>query len=250
MSAKRAVRSFINRLLSKIDHKLVWMKPDRITGSELFPDLAVLIGGASPVCLDVGANRGQTIAQLREVFDRPRIYAFEPSGTMFETLRSGRFDERVSLFNFALGASDQSREFINYENPFLSSFLPLDPDGENRFGTVAEAGRETVRVMTVDTFLAEHGIGRVDLLKIDTQGFDLEVLQGAKRTLEAGGVDFVLVELNFVKMYEGQAAACDVIGLLERYGLYLIDYYEKERQADTLAWCSALFGKRRPAARR
>jgi hypothetical protein len=81
-------------------------------------------------------------------------------------------------------------------------------------------------------------------LKVDTQGYDLEVLLGAEESLKNGLIKNVIVELNFVRMYKGQSSAKEIIDLLARYNILLIDYYEKERQNNTLAWCTALFGRR------
>jgi len=84
----------------------------------------------------------------------------------------------------------------------------------------------------------------VDLLKIDTQGFDFEVLLGGEKSFERGAIKNVLIELNFVRMYEGQGATIDIIEFLGKHEVHLIDYYEKVRQNNTLAWCTALFGRR------
>jgi len=138
----------------------------------------------------------------------------------------------------------EEREFINYRQPCLSSFLPLDGNEENRFREVEEKKKEIVLIDTIDKFLAEKKIEHVDLLKVDTQGFDLDVILGAKSALCNQKVDYILIELNFVKMYQNQCKAEEVIKYLNENGLYLIDYYEKVRQKNVLAWCTALFGRR------
>jgi len=97
----------------------------------------------------------------------------------------------------------------------------------------------------VDDFVKENDISSIDLLKIDTQGFDLEVLNGAKASLESGMIKNVLVEINFISMYEKQGSAGDVIRELESVGFVLVDFYEKVRQDKVLAWCTALFANRK-----
>ena len=144
------------------------------------------------------------------------------------------------IHNIALGKERQNREFLNYKNPFLSSFLPLDSSEENRYRSVVLESKEMVEVDTVDGFLHRKNINDVDLLKIDTQGFDFEVLLGAKEALRNGVIRNVLVELNFVRKYEGQSAPEDIIHFLNENNIFLIDYYEKVRQNVTLAWCTAL----------
>jgi hypothetical protein len=103
---------------------------------------------------------------------------------------------------------------------------------------------EKVSVDTVDNFSEKHSIARINLLKIDTQGYDLEVLHGAKQALAAGTVDNVLVELNFAQIYKFQPSPAEIISYLEDYRFALVDFYEKYRSGNSLAWCTALFSKR------
>jgi hypothetical protein len=80
-------------------------------------------------------------------------------------------------------------------------------------------------------------------MKIDTQGTELDVLAGASAAFERGSIHAALVELNFVRLYEGQSSATAVIDLLASRGLLLVDLYEKVRQDGALGWCTALFRK-------
>jgi FkbM family methyltransferase len=223
---------------------LVYVPQGDISGIDFREDLKLAIGTERPVCLDVGANEGQTIDLLQTLFTRPTIYAFEPSRKMFQILQLRDFGNGVSLHKVALGNEIKTQEFINYKNSCLSSFLPLDTHGENRFRSVEIESRELVQVTTVDRFLQQNRISLVNLLKIDTQGFDLAVLLGAVEALQRGVIQNVLVELNFVRMYLRQSAPRDIIEFLLKHNMCLIDYYEKVRQNKTLAWCTALFGKR------
>jgi FkbM family methyltransferase len=163
---------------------------------------------------------------------------------MFGLLEARAFGPRVSLHRMALGREVGEREFINYASKYLSSFLPLEQHPQNRFRAIEVESREVVQIDTVDRFVADRGISTVDLLKIDVQGFDLEVLLGATASLASGAVRNVLVELNFVPMYEGQASAAAIVELLGRHGLFLTDHYEKKRQGHTIAWSTALFSRR------
>ena len=238
------IKKFFKRRFKATKRKPDHALEDNPFGVNLFDDLRQIIDKDSPVCLDVGANKGQTIDALQKAFRNPYIYAFEPSTETFKLLQSKELGERIFLYNKALGKKRQKREFINYNRHTLSSFLPLDPDVENRFREVDVNNREIVEVDTVDRFLQNENIGNVDLLKIDAQGFDLEVLSGAKNALQNGVIRNVLIELNFVKMYKGQCSPGDVISMLKEHDIFLIDYYEKERQNYRLAWCTALFGRR------
>ena len=101
-----------------------------------------------------------------------------------------------------------------------------------------------MKTETLDRFIAAEKIDKIDLLKIDTQGFDLDVLQGAEQALSDELVSNVLVELNFIKMYQGQSSAEEINTYLNKYGFFLVDYYEKVRRSNTIGWCTALFSRR------
>jgi hypothetical protein len=92
----------------------------------------------------------------------------------------------------------------------------------------------------------ENKISSVNLLKIDTQGFDLRVLQGSKASLRNCVISNVMIELNFLEMYTGQASATEILQFLSSYGLFLVDLYEKGFRGGVLGWCTAIFSRRDP----
>jgi FkbM family methyltransferase len=226
--AKRLVKAFLS-------------PRNAVSGHDLGDDLGVVIQDPAPVCLDIGANAGQTIALLRGAFHDPLIHAFEPSTRMYAFLQAQQFGSRVMLHHCAVGSRTEQREFINYRASDMSSFLQLDPHDDNRFRSLEVQDTEIVRVTTIDEFIGAHAVRRIDLLKTDTQGYDLEVLRGADRSMHAGIVQNVLVELNFVRMYSGQAATGEITAFLNGHGFRLVDYYEKFRANHALAWCTAFF---------
>lgn len=240
----RLAKRLAKAVLAKYNRMVVYTPQRAVSGHDLRRDLTIIVRNARPVCLDVGANAGQTIDMLKAVYGNPTIHAFEPSTRMFGLLREKAVCGDVHLYHYALGREISTREFVNYEDSRLSSFLVMDPHEENRFRDVRVEAKEPVDIKTIDWFLDRSGIDIVDLLKIDTQGFDLEVLLGGEKSFERGAIKNVLIELNFVRMYEGQGATRDIIEFLGKYQVHLIDYYEKERQNNTLAWCTALFARR------
>ena len=238
------LRRIVHKALRCSGRKIYRVPSNAVTGTDLEEDLRLVVGHDHPVCFDVGANEGQTIRLLQRAFLEPTIHAFEPAGVIFEKLKAQWFRRKVFLHRMALGAESAHREFINYRKSVLSSFLPLDNDPENRFRHTEIVSREMVEVQTVDEFVATHRIEKIDLLKIDTQGSDLAVLQGSSATLAHGAIAHVLIELNFVPMYAKQPAAQDIISHLAGHNFALVDYYQKERKHHAMAWCTALFSRR------
>ena len=217
--------------------------PNCVNGYRLTDDLAVVLPGNAPVCFDIGANKGQTIELLQSIYKKPVIHAFEPASTTFTALKNQSPGPDVHLYQLAFGEQAGVAEFRNYQQSELSSFLPMNPDKtENLFAEEAVVSIESVRVDTLDTFCATHQIDYIDLLKIDTQGFELPVLRGGMNLLSQGKVKAVLLELNFATLYEGQSDSLEILQLMRRHNMRLVDYYEKERASGReLSWTTALF---------
>lgn len=198
------------------------------------------VPGPQPVAFDVGANVGQTIDLLRSALDRPRIYAFEPASSTFATLEARR-DPDVTCIQKALGAASGRLELTEYADSRLSSLHRLDAHESNIFRTQTVVGREEVEVTTVDSVAAAEGIDRIDLLKVDAQGYDLEVLRGAEALFARGAIGAALVEISFQTLYVGQGKAHDLLRHLSERRMQPAGFYEIYRRDGAIAWCTALF---------
>ena len=183
--------------------------------------------------LDVGANRGQFRHFLRRVVGyRGLILSFEPVRACIEALRPQvARDPRWHLYECALGRRDQTGTLHVAEDSRVSSFLdaaretygvPLDRDHD-----------EEVAIRTLDSVFPEiqqaHGSKR-PYLKLDTQGYDLEVIRGAGRTLQA----FVALqtELSFLPLYEDMPDHATVLAELESRGFAVSGFYPAARDND------------------
>ena len=153
-------------------------------------DARFLLGNRrNPTLLDVGANVGQTVKLLASVFHDGRIYSFEPVPSTFaELLKNTAGVAGVECVNEALGAVSGA------------ATITTDRDGQNTLVEEVTSGNTataTVSVSTVDEFCDARSIERVDLLKIDTEGHEVEVIRGARSMLSAGRIDLVLAECDF-----------------------------------------------------
>jgi len=139
--------------------------------------------------LDVGANEGQSAIKFRSAFPSARIISFEPVEETFDLLCRRTASLGVECQRLAVG-SRPGRATIHLTNSSFTSSLKEPEAGE----LVATS---EVEVTTVDDFVASNRIDTIDLLKIDVEGFDLEVIAGGARTLAEGKVRFALVEVGF-----------------------------------------------------
>jgi FkbM family methyltransferase len=193
------------------------------------------------VVFDVGANRGQTIDLICRSLRKPKITAFEPNPELIARLQAAYGTTNITLEGIALGSSSGVREFNVLENHELSSFLELDRSTSNPFRQTPLHVRCPVPVDTLDSYVKARGVNQLDLLKIDVQGYDLEVLRGASGLLADQLVETILIEVNFVQMYVGQGS----FGEIERYlwdrGYGLLCMYEIVRTGECVSWATACF---------
>lgn len=137
--------------------------------------------------IDVGAHFGEFGSLLRKIGFRGRILSFEPVTDSFRRLQArAKGDTDWKTFNFGLGSSNHSTVIHLYESSFFNSMLPPSGEGD-RFGShMSEKGTETVSIRKLDSAFAEV----IDdlpnpriFLKMDTQGYDLEVFRGTAASL-------------------------------------------------------------------
>jgi FkbM family methyltransferase len=189
------------------------------------------------VFFDVGANTGQTILLLKKYFPQGSIYAFEPGKSAFDELHR-KFSpfKNLHLVNTALGSNEEVKEFYENKVSTMSSFLPLGKDG---WGEVIE--KKEVRLTSIDQFCKKENISRINILKSDTQGFELEVLNGAKELLANKAIQFVYLEINFVELYKELPTFSDIYNFLNGYGYKLLRFYDFNYYENAVGWSDALF---------
>ncbi|PYQ40134.1 MAG: FkbM family methyltransferase [Acidobacteria bacterium] len=171
--------------------------------------------------LDVGANRGQYARLLRRIGYRGRIVSFEPVPESFEELRRrAAGDPRWTTVPIALGAADTVLPLhVTSVTEFSSLRDPSDYARRTFPGTVVTRTVQ-VPVRCLDGLWAEHvrAVDRVHL-KLDTQGYDQQVLEGARDVLDR--VVSVQTELAVKSVYDGVPHYTEAIPRLEARGFEL-----------------------------
>lgn len=175
--------------------------------------------------LDVGANTGQFAKELRgDLGYRGDIFSYEPLAAAYARLAVAcRGDPKWRAFNFALGAQSGSTVIHVGANSFSSSMLEMLPKHREVEPDSRYIGQERVEVRTLDATL--HDLPRAALageilLKIDTQGFEREVLRGADASLAR--IRTLQVELSLVPLYRDAPSIGEMCELLARKGYALV----------------------------
>jgi FkbM family methyltransferase len=241
----------VRRQLNRILKPLTGYEISKVEfGRDLWPDVkTVLADTGIKTVFDVGANEGQSAREFLRHFPQARIISFEPTPATFQQLN--RFAEthpRVTPVNKALGEKPGRAEFN--ENAFnqTNSMLRANPRGEEYLGTgITNLQRKIeVEMTTLDAYCQQAAINRIDLLKIDVQGFEPSVLKGASASLAAHKIGCVVLEIVFIPLYEHQPKVDDLNALFAEHQYDLMGFYDFAYSAQNrLMWCEMMFAPHR-----
>jgi FkbM family methyltransferase len=188
--------------------------------------------------LDVGAHEGKFSREMLRYFPHAVSHAFEPTPATFGRLkeRLEGFGRRAVLNQKLVGAAVERRNFNLCEHSDMNSALP----GCHHWGD--SQGSIVVEQTSLDAYLAEVGLETVDVIKIDTQGYDLQVLEGASNLLSRKGGRVFVIEVLFVELYEGQCYFEEVYRFMKSHGYQLRALVNPHYgQADSMQFCDAIF---------
>jgi FkbM family methyltransferase len=167
----------------------------------------------------VGASHGNFIELVRSVHPSCDIIAFEPLPIAYKVLvNKFQNDYSVKLYNLAIGNKIGEILFFENEYTFSSSVLKLGVKHIEEFPYAKSVSNRLVHIDCLDNLVLDDQIKKPILLKIDVQGLEKEVIEGAVKMLSL--VDYVLIEVSFEELYEGQSLFEEVNHKLNNFGLY------------------------------
>lgn len=162
---------------------------------------------------DVGANVGQSALSLEKDYPYAIIYSFEPMLDNFAKLeKATKLFKYVKCYRLAL--SSEEGEIAMEANA-----------AEHTMHRVGQGG-DTVQATTIDRFCTENQIPRIDYLKIDTEGHDLDVIKGSGEMLSADAISFVEAECGMNRDNTYHVPFRDIQDALEAHGYRLCGMYE------------------------
>lgn len=194
--------------------------------------------------VDIGANAGETVTEYLHLFPQAHIDAFEPVPKWTDVLTQ-RFgdNDRVTVHATAMGAEAGTLRVNIAVGPKRSSFRrPAEGRGDDTDPMARIVETREVHVDTLDAFVARHALDRIDLLKVDVEGFEREVLAGAAKTLSHGLVGLIGMEMRFVESFSGEALFDELYQQLRGHGFELVDIAHINRLADgSIGFLDAVF---------
>ena len=189
---------------------------DKIYQKKIIKKLNLIFNKNIDIIFDVGAHKGEFVKLIISNFNSKKIYSFEPSGTfnkLKENIKKMNLTEnQIHLNNFALGEMDEKREFKQMKESSSSTLSDIDTSSKyfKRKNLILNFGFNTkifdktvVRVKDGFTYLKEEKIKKVDLLKIDTEGYEYFVIKGFGKNIDKVKVVFFEhhYDLMLVKNY-------------------------------------------------
>lgn len=174
--------------------------------------------------IDVGANEGQFGRSLRDANYSGRIFSFEPLSSAHQALAALAASDQnwVVAPRMAIGRVTGDVVINVAENLESSSILPMSDLHREASPTSRYTETETVPMNTLDDVVMQYILSPCHtLLKIDTQGFEAEVLAGASNVLSSAVA--VQLELSLAQLYDGQAGYLDLIQFMMSKGYSLAE---------------------------
>jgi len=223
-----------------------WIRPGRSALNSEDPFLVqkfLFTGEKHLIIFDVGAYVGYITDTYADTFPQATIYSFEPSPDSFKELSLQA--ERASIKPYQIALSDQNGKDklrINTDRS-CNSMFPRPTNGAKYYSESSRnIGQIEVETQTLDTFCEQENIADIDILKLDVEGSELKILNGAQVKLRGKQIRLIFAEVTFVTHYQGGCFSHEVTDFLSRYDYTLFNLYNLKRARNgQLRWANAIF---------
>jgi FkbM family methyltransferase len=202
-------------------------------------ELLELLPRRPQVIYDVGANTGRWTLLAKSVYPQAEVFAFEPlDDHCREFLRITSNLQGVTLHQVALGSVPGQFDMQIPNKSDAASLLPMTLSCQDIFNLKFERS-VTVAVERLDDYARARQLPPPDLIKMDVQGFECEVLNGASNTVKNAMA--VITEASFREVYKGQCRFDQLVSLLAQGGLFAHAFGLGTPVGKPLMQCDALF---------
>jgi FkbM family methyltransferase len=210
----------------------------------------LLSGVQAPIIFDAGAHRGYITTRYHRLFPAGTIYAFEPFPESFSILeKTQKTTRKIHPLNLALSNKTGRSVFHANFSAATNSLLPTDLNAQASWpkGQLDTIKTISVETTTLDDFCDKHDIDHIDLLKMDVQGAEYLILEGAKNLLSQGKIGLIYTEILISPSYEGQINFYEFLERMHTAGFDLYGIYNISPPKGQIKQIDAIFIKRQPA---
>ena len=180
----------------------------------------ILTQSKQPIIFDIGANVGQSVIRYNKIFEKPIIHTFEPQKKEIDVLKEKfKHNQNIIINNLAVGKKNENLEFYTYARRRASSLLKLKKNSKWLSEKLEQTKTKnesfnldtfTTKVITLDDYVKNHNIEKIDILKIDTQGYEDKVLEGAENLIKESKIKIIELEIIFSEIYEKSLQIYDI----------------------------------------
>ncbi len=213
-----------------INIDIKWPDQGLMTAFKLLEPLAL----RETVLLDIGAHRGESLKIFSDNWTGPFKYiGLEPNPEAFKDLETlaksiQNHDQTISCHPMAAGAKDGTLHYLLTKESAVAGVLePIDglnervPSGDHVITKAFE-----VPTLTVMSLAEKNALATIDILKVDTEGYDLEVLKGSLDLLKSHSIGIVMTEVFFVPYRVNQAFFWDIAAFMHPLGYHFVNLYD------------------------
>jgi FkbM family methyltransferase len=174
--------------------------------------------------LDVGANAGEWSRVAASIFGSSKIVMFdgdpENEAVLHNTVRE--IGARSSFFLSLLGA--EKKDAVTFYRPEAGT------TGSSVLAEMTSYSKEAIKLKmdTLDSLMENAGLGAPLMMKLDVQGFELEILKGGKKAL--GAAEVVIMEASLLQYNEGAPLFAEVVAYMDREGFAVYDFCGQNRR--------------------
>lgn len=180
------------------------------------------------IIFDIGAQYGQTAFEYIQRFNTSTIYSFEPFNESFIVLNKNvKENANIKIFNLAFGDSIGIEKLNCNSFSATNSILETDDRGSSTWGNNLLETIDTteISITTIDDFVEKKQISAIDILKIDVQGYEFNVIQGAKNLISNNGIRVIYLEVIILPTYKKQKYLDELLSLLRSFNFILHGMY-------------------------
>jgi FkbM family methyltransferase len=222
------MKKLLNSFLKKFGYRISRIPP--FEGLDVFEFQKYLFKNINEelIIFDVGACRGEVALIYNRLFPDSLIYCFEPFSPSFNLLNNNISElKNIIAFNKALGSFNGKTVFHSNRSSPTNSILPTNDESKLIWKNDVHDTISTIEaeMVTLDRFISENNIKKIDILKLDVQGSEFMVLEGAKKAIESGIIKVIFAEMITLPTYKNQKNPGEFLELLRSCGFMLYNFY-------------------------
>jgi FkbM family methyltransferase len=218
-------------LVKDVRYRNILIKKHIAAGIEHSKLLRLLQSQNIKTIIDIGANRGQFAIIARYNFPNAKIFSFEPLQEAARIFRDiFKNDKNTELYELAVGPKEIKSIIHISKADDSSSLLPISELQKRIYPGTVEIEQRVIQQKPLGAILLPEDIKKTAFMKIDVQGYELQVLEGCASLLHI--FSFLYIECSFLELYTGQSLVHEIISFLANRqftlsGIYNLDYDKK-----------------------